>query len=145
MASGTILYSSITGWPSPPAGLFEACESALATAGFSTFVSRGPDGVNVSDVATVNAVLASYAGGSAQLAFNKAQKQATLDALFDANFDLAKFIRGGNATGITAANVGSFLATITNNYRTLRASIANAADLTALNAINLNSGWPANP
>ena len=61
------------------------------------------------------------------------------------NFDLAKFIRGGTATGITAAQVGTFLATITNNYRTLRASIANAANVAAVNAVNIAAGWPANP
>jgi hypothetical protein len=75
----------------------------------------------------------------------RTQKQTALDALFDANFDLAKFIRGGTATTITAANVGTFLATITNNYRSLRAQIAAASTLATLNAININSGWPSNP
>lgn len=145
MAPGIIPYSSVPGWPSPPVGLFETCESALASTGFASFVSRGPDGVMVSDVATVNAVLASYAGSALELSYNKTQKQTALDVLFDANFDLAKFIRGGTSTTITAANVGTFLATITNNYRSLRAQIANASTLAILNAVNINSGWPANP
>lgn len=141
--AGVISNSSI---PNPvPDGLLAACENALTAAGFSPLISFAPDGVHVSDVATVNSVLASYVGSASQLAFNKAQKQATLDALFDANFDLAKFIRGGTSTGITAANVGTFLATITNNYRSLRAQISAASTLATLNATNVNSGWPSNP
>lgn len=75
----------------------------------------------------------------------KAARQADLDGLLDANFDFKAFIRAGTATSVTAANVGTFLAQICNNYRTLRAAIASAADAGALAAINLNSGWPANP
>lgn len=75
----------------------------------------------------------------------KAAAQVALDTLFSANFDIAGFIRGGAATGITGAGIGNFLATITNNYRTLRASIAAAPNVAALNAINIYSGWPANP
>jgi hypothetical protein len=143
MAAGIIPYNQI---PSPvPAGLFEACEVALALAGFSTQATRAPDGVHVSDVPTVTATIASYVGSAAQLAYAKAQLQAALDAEFDANFDLSKFIRGGTVTGITAAQIGTFLATITNNYRTLRASIASAANVAAVNAINIASGWPSNP
>jgi hypothetical protein len=73
------------------------------------------------------------------------QKQAALDALLDNNFDLKAFIRGGTSTLISGVNVGVFLATIANNYRTLRASIANAGSVATVNAININSGWPANP
>lgn len=71
-------------------------------------------------------------------------KQTALDTEFDDNFDIPAFIRGGTAT-VTAANVGNFIAQITNNYRTLRAQIAAAATPTALNAIDITSGWPANP
>lgn len=132
--------------PNPiPDGLVAACESALIAAGFSPLMSFAPDGVHVSDVATVNATMASYVGSAGQLAFNKAQKQAALDVLFDGNFDLSAFIKSGTSTAITAANVGTFLATITNNYRSLRAQIANASTLAILNAININSGWPSNP
>lgn len=142
---GTILYSAVPGWPSPASGLFSACEDALAAAGFNTRVELSPDGVRVSDIPTVTAVLQSYVGGAEQLNFSKAQKQAALDALFDANFDLAKFIRGGTSTSITATNVGTFLATITNNYRSLRAQISTASTLAILNGINISSGWPSNP
>lgn len=137
MASGIIDTSTIPGWPL--AGIAEVA----AQNGMMWFLA--PDGLHVNDAALANALISSYSGGASQLAWSKTQKQVTLDALFDANFDLAKFIRGGAATNITAANVGTFLATITNNYRSLRASIAAAANLTALNAININSGWPSNP
>ena len=143
MPAGTIPYSA---FPSPiPAGLFEAVETALSAAGFVPRCDRAPDGLHVSDMGTATTALSNYAGSAAQLAFVKTQKQTALDAVFDANFDLSKFIRGGASTNITAANVGTFLATITNNYRSLRASISGAANVSAVNAININSGWPANP
>lgn len=140
---GVIPYNQI---PSPvPAGLLEACEAALVVAGFSPKASRAPEGVLVSDVPTVLATIASYAGGTSELTYIKRQKQAALDALFDASFDLAKFIRGGTTSPVTAAQIGTFLATITSNYRLLRASIASAVNVAAVNAININGGWPANP
>jgi hypothetical protein len=80
-----------------------------------------------------------------ELATHKATKQAALDTLFSANFDLASFIRSGTNAAVTAAQVGTFLATITNNYRTLKASIANAATAAAADAIVVTGGWPANP
>ena len=140
---GIIPYSAL---PNPvPAGLFEACEAALGAAGFSTTVTRAPDGVHVSDVPTVTATIAAYSGSATELAYHKVQAQTALDAAFNANFDLAAFIRAGTATGITATQVGTFLATITNNYRSLRAAIANAATVAAVNAVNIAAGWPANP
>jgi hypothetical protein len=75
----------------------------------------------------------------------KILKQQALDSLFDARFDLTAFIREGTATNVTANNVGSFLAAITNNYRTLRAQIAAAASISVLNAIDITAGWPNNP
>ena len=140
---GIIPYSSI---PSPlPAGLFEACEAALAAAGFSTTVTRAPEGILVSDVPTVVATAHAYVGSAAELAYHKAQTQTALDALFDANFDLTKFIRGGTVATITATQVGTFLAQIANNYRALRASIAAATTVAQVNAINPAGGWPTNP
>lgn len=97
------------------------------------------------DPVAVQNWLNAYHGSSFELASAKAAKQALLDAEFDANFDLAKFIRAGTATNITAANVGTFLATITNNYRSLRAQIAAASTVAAVQAINIASGWPSNP
>lgn len=136
--------STIPGWPSPLAGARESLDAALAAAGKGQSVYSAL-GLHVQDVDLANTTLSSYAGSAAQLSFVKTQKQAALDKAFDANFDLEKFIRGGTATNITATNVGTFLATITNNYRTLRASIANAATVAAVNAVNINSGWPSNP
>lgn len=75
----------------------------------------------------------------------RAAKQTALDALLDNNFDLKAFIRAGSSTTVTGTNVGNFLATICDNYRSLRSQIAAAANLTALNSININSGWPSNP
>lgn len=143
MAPSVIPYAQI---PSPvPAGLLEACEAALTAGGFTSTVSRAPEGLIVSDAATVLSVVNAYTGSATELAYHKALKQTALDIAFDAHFDLAAFIRGGTATSITGAQVGTFLATIANNYRTLRASIANAANVTAVDAININSGWPSNP
>lgn len=142
---GIIAVTNIPGWPSPAPGLAAACQAALVAAGFSPQYSISPDGLHVSDVPTVTTAMAAFAGSATELAFWQARQQAALDAFFNANFDLAAFIRAGTATGITAANVGTFLATITNNYRSLRASIAAAANVAAVQAININAGWPSNP
>lgn len=108
-------------------------------------VTNGPNGWQVSDLAAAEAIVAGFANGAAELAYHKFQKQQALDDAFDQHFDLAKFIRGGTATNVTAVNVGTFLATITNNYRTLRTNISGAANVAAVDAINILSGWPANP
>jgi hypothetical protein len=79
------------------------------------------------------------------LAWWQANWQSQLDALLDNNFDLRAFIRAGTSTTVTATNIGTFLATINNNYRTLRAQIVAASTAAAVQAININSGWPSNP
>lgn len=79
------------------------------------------------------------------LVYVKVAKQAALDAFLNANFDLLSFIRNGTSTLVTGVGVGTFLATITDNYRTIRANIAAAGTVNAVNAININSGWPNNP
>lgn len=140
MAQGVIPVTSLPGWPAPVAGILENMTAANGGP-----CQHAPDGIHVSDVTLAQAYVSAYVGGAAELAWTKQRKQTALDALFDANFDLAKFIRAGTVTTITAANVGTFLATITNNYRSLRAQIAGAADLATLSAININSGWPGNP
>ena len=91
------------------------------------------------------------ANANAQAAYNatlagaKVVAQANLDTFFDLNFDLKAFIRAGQNTAVTAAGVGNFLATITNNYRSLRAQINAATTVVQVQAININSGWPSNP
>lgn len=142
---GLIVPTTIPGWPNPPAGMYEACSAALIAAGFPGTVHHEPAGFWVPDVPTVNATMTAYVGGSSELTFTKAQKQAALDVLFDGSFDLKAFIRAGTSTTVAAAGVGTFLAQITNNYRSLRASIAAAANVAAVNAININAGWPSNP
>lgn len=107
--------------------------------------SVSPDGLIVSDVAAAQAFINRYTGSVEELAFSKARQQTALDEFFNAHFDLAAFIRGGATTGLTGAQVGTFLAAIANNYRTLRVSIASAANVAAVNAVNVSSGWPANP
>ena len=97
------------------------------------------------DPTAVQNYLNSYVGGPDELAYYRSAQQALLDAEFDQHFDLAKFIRGGTVTTVTATNVGNFLAQITNNYRSLRAQIAAAATVAAVQAINIASGWPSNP
>lgn len=81
----------------------------------------------------------------ASVADLQALLQVALLALFTQNFNLAQFIINGTAATITATQVGTFLATITNNFRSLRASIAAATTVSQLNAININAGWPSNP
>ena len=126
--------------PSPiPAGLIPTIEAA------GHWLINDPTGWHTDNAAAVQAITSSYVGSATELAFHKVQAQAVLDATFNASFDLAAFIRAGTAVAITGTQVGTFLATITNNYRTLRASIANAATVAAVNAINPSSGWPANP
>jgi hypothetical protein len=75
----------------------------------------------------------------------KAEKQQALDDLLDASAGLAGIIRAGTVTTVTGAQAGTLVAGLTNNYRSLKAAIASAANATVLNAININAGWPANP
>lgn len=126
--------------PNPvPAGLPQTIESQ----GHS--IANAPDGWYSGDAAAAQIIINSYSGSASELSWWQRQQQASLDALFDARFDLAKFIRGGTVTTITATNVGNFLAQITNNYRSLRASIAAATTVAAVQAIDVTTGWPANP
>lgn len=82
---------------------------------------------------------------SNNLVYAQLVKQAALDALLNNNFDLIAFIRSGSSVLVSGVAVGTFLSTIANNYRSLRAQIAAAGTVGAVNAININSGWPANP
>ena len=122
-----------------PAGMCEAIEFA----GHS--IVNTPAGWFADNAAAVQAIINAFSGSANELQYWQRLWQTKLDAEFDANFDLAKFIRGGTVTTVTAANVGNFLAQITNNYRSLRAQIAAAATVAAVQAINIASGWPSNP
>lgn len=138
MTKGIIPLTNIPGWPTPSSGILTQLSAV-------TSYCISPDGLEVGDITAAQNFLSSYVGSATEFSFNQTLKQAALDALFDSHFDLAKFIRGGTITTITAANVGTFLATIANNYRSLRAQIAAASSVAALNAININAGWPSNP
>jgi hypothetical protein len=136
MTPGVIPVTSIPGWPTPLAGILQQLPVAA-------FLS--PNGLNVADVATAEDYLSTYSGSAAQLSWNQQQLQAQLDALLDDKFDLVAFIRGGTNSFLTATNVGTVLATITNHYRSLRVQISSATSLAQLQAININQGWPSNP
>jgi len=142
---GVIAVTSIPGWPNPAIGLAGYCQQQLWQAGFETAYSIQPDGLHVSDVPTVTAAFATFAGTNLGLQAWQAQQQLALDTFFNDHFDLAKFIQQGTATTVTAANVGTFLATITNNYRSLKSQIAAATSILQVQGINVNTGWPSNP
>src|SRR4249920_508661 len=129
MSAGIIPVTSIPGWPSPPPGLMPACQKSLDDAGINGSVSMRAQGLYTPDINNTQAVLSSYVGSSDQLSYNKTLKQTQLDALVDDNFDLKAFIRDGTITNVTGANVGSYLAQITNNYRTLRLQITGASSV----------------
>ena len=129
----------------PPQGLIPFVKTTLRNAGKDDKITLAPDGLHCSDATLVLSAIAAYVGSATELADAKATKQAALDALLDQNFDFKAFIRAGTATGITGANIGTFLATITNNYRTLRSAIASASTVQNVQAVNINSGWPNNP
>ena len=117
-------------------GLIEAIEAAGIT-----IARHGAHGWRASDPGEAARIAAAYD----PLPWLKARKQAALDALFDARFDVARFMRDGTATAVTGAQVGAFLAAATNRYRLLRAAILAASDAAALDAVDLDAGWPANP
>ena len=58
--------------------------------------------------------------------------------------DLVSLIFGGTASP-TGPQYAAFMAAVVTNARSLISQINAAPDLAALNAINLNSGWPSNP
>ena len=145
MAAGYIASTLIPGWPSPVIGVMEQLYQTLHDAGFINTPALAPEGLYVPDISISTSFLASYVGSASELSFHKTLKQSELDAFFDANFVLTEFIRNGTSTSITGANVGAFLAQITNNYRSLRIQIQAATAVAQVDAINVKSGWPANP
>jgi hypothetical protein len=91
------------------------------------------DSVNVGDDMT------------AVLWYVRMRKQEDLDEYLDTNFDFTAFIRAGTVTTTTGTQVAAFIAANNNRYRVLRASIAAASTIAAINAIVVTTGWPANP
>lgn len=150
------LITSLTGY------VFSTYTNTLiptSDAGYVAWLTAGnTPGTGATFATTINAVvglgfsaaplLAAYtiaAAIPAPVADLQACLQAALMALFTQNFNLQQFIINGTAATVTATQVGTFLATITNNFRSLRASIAAATTVSQLNAININAGWPSNP
>ena len=82
---------------------------------------------------------------STWMAAARAIKQQQLDDFFDGYAVFSNFVRSGTLTTVTTTNVGNFQRDVTNNYRILRASIVAAATPSAVAAISVTSGWPANP
>lgn len=80
-----------------------------------------------------------------QIALVKAAKQAELIAYFRRFFDLTEFVLAGSLNTVTVTQLNNFQVQIINNERTLRANIAAAATISAVNAIDLTAGWPSNP
>jgi len=79
------------------------------------------------------------------LPFHKKAKLTRLTDLMQSHVDLFRLIDGGTLTTVTAAQFGNFWATATNNYRTLKAAINAALTPSAVDAIDITAGWPANP
>lgn len=108
-------------------------------------IYRAPDGIYADDPAKAEAFANDYSGSAAELTYWRSIWKARLDAMFDKHFDLAQFVRDGTVTTITGTQVGNFLASVTNNYRSLRSQISSAATVAAVKAIDITSGWPNNP
>jgi hypothetical protein len=133
----TVPYSTVSNTQPP------GCIVSYTTQGH--IAAQAPDGWHVDDATAFQNFVGAYPASPTELAWHKQNKQAALDTLFDANFVLTEFIRNGTVTTVTGANVGAFIAQISNNYRTLRASIAAATTVAQVQAININAGWPSNP
>jgi hypothetical protein len=120
---------------SPPDGLVEALEAAGITV-----LREGPVW-KVSDATAARAIASAHN----PLPALKRERLARLDEAADVRLALPAIMRAGSATNVTAAQISGYLASATNRYRILRAAVQNAADATALRAIDFTTGWPANP
>lgn len=122
----------------------------LNDASYQTWLARDNKPSVIATEALLGEVLAEYVNflnnkTSTSLDIQQALRQAELDALLVANADMVSLIRAGQSTTTTATTVATYLSNGTNNYRSLRAQIANAATPAAVRAININAGWPPNP
>ena len=145
MPAGNIPTSSIPGWPNPSAGLMPACQTSLDNAKINGALFIGPQGLHTPDLANTNAVLSTYSGSATELTYAKDAKKKLLFDLCDTQYDLRALADSGTTASLTSTNVGTYLANVGNNYRTLKGQINAAANVAAVNAININAGWPAYP
>jgi len=145
MPAGNIPVSSIPGWPTPPEGYMAACQTSLDNAGIKGNLFLSPQGLHTPDVANTTAVLNGYVGSSAELTYAKDTRKRSLYDLVDNYYDLRALADGNTTTNLSANTVGTYLANVGNNYRTKKAAINAAATVAAVNAVNINTGWPAYP
>lgn len=113
--------------------------AAIRDAGY--FIVRQDGVMLASNPAAVQAIIDGYD----PLPTLKAEKLARLKEAVQARADLFGLMDSGSSTSVTATQFGQFWAAAINNYRNLKASIQAAPDAQTLTAINLGSGWPANP
>jgi len=113
--------------------------AAIRDAGFNLWQENG---VWLADnAAAVQALIDSFD----VLAFAKARKIELLDRESEARIGLLVFIRAGTLTTVTATQFSTFMAGVTNRYRVIRQQINNATTVAEVQALALNTGWPANP
>lgn len=79
------------------------------------------------------------------LAWWKAAKLAEHLAYLQSFLNLANFVDAGTLTTVTGTQFSNFMASLTDNYRTKKASIIAATTSAQVIAIDVTSGYPANP
>lgn len=132
-----------------PQGLLEACERALAQAGFSVLVTRSPDGLHCADVPTVIGVIERYVGSPEELAHHRSNAHGhghvdLLDAELERRLDLISLAKGGTGP-LQAEELSGYVANVISNYRRLHAAIHDAATPSGVRAVDISAGWPSTP
>jgi hypothetical protein len=144
MAAGIIPPANVPGWPNLALGMIPTCSKKMTDIGNkAVFMSNA--GVHTPDTTATQATLNTYAGSSDELTYNQTVKQQALFDLVVAKYNLRELADLGTTTTMTGTQVGTYLAGVGNNYRSLKAQIKAAATVAAVNAININAGWPAYP
>lgn len=107
---------------------------------------RQENGVWISsNDAAVQAMINSFDPMTYTRADPGAGKLKRLQEGFDARTSLFAIADAGAATTVTAAQFGAFCATAINNYRVKKAALLAATTQAELDAVDLTTGWPANP
>lgn len=96
------------------------------------------------DVA-VQAIIDSYDPMTYTRADPGAGKLKRLQDAFDARTSLFAIADAGTSQTVTGAQFGNFCATAINNYRVKKAALLAATTQAELDAVDLTTGWPANP
>ena len=116
-----------------------ALRDSIVAQGFRIWIENGQ--AFADDPVAVQAIINAFD----PLPTLKAAKLATLKAAVSARADMFGLMDSGSSTTVSATQFGTFWAAAINNYRVLKAQIAAAPDAATLAAINLGTGWPANP